>query len=49
MLSHLFVGSAFSLLGFVAAMLAALWILVRGQRSSSSGRGRVRHDPPATD
>ena len=47
--SHLFVGSAFSLVGFVAAMLVALWILVRGQRSSSSGRGRVGGDPPATD
>ncbi|HEY3629810.1 MAG TPA: exosortase/archaeosortase family protein [Jatrophihabitantaceae bacterium] len=52
-LSHLFVGSAFSLLGFVAAMLVALWILVRGHRSASSGRGRVGDDPggdpPATD
>lgn len=30
--SHVFVGSAFSLLGFVGAMLLALWILVRTER-----------------
>lgn len=30
--SHIFVGSAFSLLGFVSAMLLALWVLVRGDR-----------------
>lgn len=30
--SHLFVGSAFSLIGFVSAMLIALWILVRTDR-----------------
>ena len=47
--SHLFVGSAFSLIGFVVAMLVALWILVRGQRSTSAGRGRVGDDPPPTD
>lgn len=47
--SHLFVGSAFSLLGFVAAMLVALWILVRGQRSAGRGRVGDREDPPATD
>jgi exosortase/archaeosortase family protein len=43
--SHVFVGSAFSLIGFVAAMLVALWILVSGERSA--GRGKVgRHAPP---
>lgn len=43
--SHVFVGSAFSLVGFVAAMLIALWILVSGERSA--GRGKVgRHAPP---
>lgn len=31
-LSHVFVGSAFSLVGFVGAMLTALWILVRADR-----------------
>jgi exosortase/archaeosortase family protein len=31
-ISHVFVGSAFSLVGFVGAMLMALWILVRGGR-----------------
>jgi exosortase/archaeosortase family protein len=31
-LSHVFVGSAFSLVGFVGAMLIALWILVRADR-----------------
>lgn len=31
-LSHVFVGSAFSLVGFVGAMLVALWILVRADR-----------------
>jgi exosortase/archaeosortase family protein len=30
--SHVFVGSAFSLVGFVGAMLVALWILVRTDR-----------------
>jgi exosortase/archaeosortase family protein len=30
--SHIFVGSALSLVGFVAAMLGALWIIVREQR-----------------
>ena len=30
--SHVFVGSAFSLIGFVGAMLLALWILVRTER-----------------
>jgi exosortase/archaeosortase family protein len=30
--SHVFVGSAFSLIGFVAAMLLALWVLVRTER-----------------
>lgn len=30
--SHVFVGSAFSLVGFVGAMLIALWILVRTER-----------------
>jgi len=33
--SHVFVGSAFSLVGFVGAMLTALWILVRGDRKSA--------------
>lgn len=32
--SHVFVGSAFSLVGFVAALLVALWVLVRGERST---------------
>jgi len=41
-LSHVFVGSAFSLIGFVAAMLVALWILVRGDR-------RRRTVAPAAD
>ena len=31
-LSHVFVGSAFSLVGFVGAMLTALWVLVRSER-----------------
>jgi exosortase/archaeosortase family protein len=31
--SHVFVGSAFSLVGFVGAMLIALWILVRTDRA----------------
>ncbi|MDP9091565.1 MAG: hypothetical protein M3N95_01095 [Actinomycetota bacterium] len=31
-LSHVFVGSAFSLVGFVGAMLLALWVLVRSER-----------------
>jgi exosortase/archaeosortase family protein len=31
--SHVFVGSAFSLVGFVGAMLVALWILVRADRA----------------
>jgi exosortase/archaeosortase family protein len=53
-LSHVFVGSAFSLVGFVGSMLVALWILVRGGRrsraalddddASPSGRGRHRAD-----
>ncbi|MDP9117031.1 MAG: exosortase/archaeosortase family protein [Actinomycetota bacterium] len=30
--SHVFVGSAMSLIGFVGAMLAALWVLVRTER-----------------
>jgi exosortase/archaeosortase family protein len=30
--SHVFVGSAFSLVGFVGAMLLALWVLVRTER-----------------
>jgi exosortase/archaeosortase family protein len=30
--SHVFVGSAFSLIGFVGAMLLALWVLVRTER-----------------
>ena len=30
--SHVFVGSAFSLVGFVASMLLALWVLVRTER-----------------
>jgi exosortase/archaeosortase family protein len=38
-LSHVFVGSAFSLIGFVGAMLVALWILVR------AGRGKGETDP----
>ncbi|MFN2560515.1 MAG: exosortase/archaeosortase family protein, partial [Jatrophihabitans sp.] len=33
--SHVFVGSAFSLVGFVGAMLIALWILVRADRKKS--------------
>jgi exosortase/archaeosortase family protein len=41
--SHLFVGSAFSLIGFVAAMLVALWVLVRGERSDQ--RGKVGPNP----
>jgi exosortase/archaeosortase family protein len=36
-LSHVFVGSAFSLVGFVGAMLVALWILVRTERTKNSG------------
>lgn len=31
--SHVFVGSAFSLVGFVGAMLVALWILVKADRA----------------
>lgn len=31
--SHVFVGSAMSLVGFVGAMLLALWVLVRGGRT----------------
>jgi exosortase/archaeosortase family protein len=37
--SHVFVGSAFSLVGFVGAMLVALWILVRADRKKSSVPG----------
>ena len=33
-ISHVFVGSALSLIGFVGAMLLALWILVRGTRTA---------------
>lgn len=43
--SHVFVGSAFSLIGFVGAMLTALWILVRGDRNSV--RRLVAHGVPA--
>lgn len=45
--SHVFVGSAVSLVGFVAAMLIALWILVSGERSA--GRGRVGRPAPPTE
>ncbi len=31
--SHVFVGSAFSLIGFVGAMLLAMWVLVRTERA----------------
>ncbi|MEP7021553.1 MAG: exosortase/archaeosortase family protein [Pseudonocardiales bacterium] len=34
--SHVFVGSAFSLVGFVGAMLVALWVLVRTERMNQS-------------
>ncbi|PZS32662.1 MAG: hypothetical protein DLM58_09435 [Pseudonocardiales bacterium] len=34
--SHVFVGSAFSLIGFVGAMLLALWVLVRTERMNQS-------------
>jgi exosortase/archaeosortase family protein len=37
--SHVFVGSAFSLIGFVGAMLVALWILVRTERRPASPAG----------
>jgi exosortase/archaeosortase family protein len=45
--SHVFVGSAFSLVGFVAAMLVALWILARGERPARAwhrGSSRRRHE-----
>lgn len=41
--SHVFVGSALSLVGFVGAMLLALWVLVRAQRPGARGAKR----PPA--
>lgn len=44
-LSHVFVGSAFSLIGFVGAMLVALWILVRNSRSG----GRAHDEPSNAD
>lgn len=34
--SHVFVGSAASLVGFVGAVLLALWVLVRGDRPSTA-------------
>jgi exosortase/archaeosortase family protein len=34
--SHVFVGSAFSLIGFVGAMLLALWVLVRTERMKTA-------------
>ncbi len=34
--SHVFVGSAFSLIGFVGAMLLALWMLIRTERIHES-------------
>jgi exosortase/archaeosortase family protein len=37
--SHVFVGSAFSLVGFVGAMLIALWILVRADRKKPAAAG----------
>jgi hypothetical protein len=42
-----FVGSAFSLVGFVAALLVALCILVSGERPAV--RGRVGSDAPPTE
>jgi exosortase/archaeosortase family protein len=39
--SHVFVGSAFSLIGFIGAMLLALWVLVRTDRAKQ-GVGKLR-------
>ena len=39
--SHVFIGSAFSLLGFVGAILLALWILVRGDRPAAVASARA--------
>jgi exosortase/archaeosortase family protein len=43
-LSHVFVGSAFSLVGFVGAMLTALWILVRADRKTKPAGGPASAD-----
>jgi len=40
--SHVFVGSALSLVGFVTAMLLALWVLVRGSRSPAHQSSQAR-------
>jgi exosortase/archaeosortase family protein len=47
--SHVFVGSAFSLVGFVGAMLVALWILVRTQRVKQEPDAPVAHRAASTD
>ena len=49
--SHIFVGSAFSLVGFVGAMLVALWILVRFNRprSADASVSETRELPKLTE
>lgn len=41
--SHVFVGSAFSLVGFVGAMLVALWMLVSADRNAVAILRRPKH------
>lgn len=36
--SHLVVGSAFALVGFVGSMLAAIWVMLRGMRPRRTGQ-----------
>ncbi|MDT4911592.1 MAG: hypothetical protein QOC66_720 [Pseudonocardiales bacterium] len=43
--SHVFVGSAFSLVGFVGAMLVALWILVRTERGNPAPAAEAAAPP----